>query len=313
MPGLSPRSFGSWCRGLAGEPLAADGAAEASQLLPWWTEAGAAGRQGLHFTRVRLGDGTVAQELQRARGRPDWRLRLLPRSGDFAAAGADGAGSAECAWQLRPPYLLRATLLTGSCDEQDYWRRVLAEPPAPLPGAAVVLLLGAGRAALGTLRADWAGRGAREEALKEHKVITTYAVRGGEKQGTGRFQLFEDARKGHTGNSEGAALRRRCAIRFFEKVNGKLTEWREEARGEGWPPFVVFFAGDPRLRRLLLDCKKPTNPLPAEQQRWIRLPGPHAGAVPSLEALERAARALCTGETVERMAPACRASPGSGE
>ena len=64
-------------------------------------------------------------------------------------------------------------------------------------------------------------------------------------RGTGRFQLFEDAKKrGYGGKSEGAKLRRqnaggataagRCreAIRFFEKVNGKFTEWgRAACRG----------------------------------------------------------------------------------
>ncbi|CAE7895991.1 Jmjd7 [Symbiodinium microadriaticum] len=62
-------------------------------------------------------------------------------------------------------------------------------------------------------------------------VISTYAVRGKEKKGTGRFQLFEDAKKrGYGGRSAGAKLRRHNAKRFFEKINSKFDEWGLELR-----------------------------------------------------------------------------------
>ncbi|CAJ1455237.1 unnamed protein product [Effrenium voratum] len=146
--------------------------------------------------------------------------------------------------------------------------------------------------------------------LEEHKVLRTYAVRGNEKQGTGRFQLYEDAKKrGYGGRSEGAQLRRRNAIRFFEKINEKFQDWGLEIRRQnkehgpqglarGWPPSVVFFAGDLRLRKMLLDCKKPPCPLP-DTKLWIKVPGPLAEMDPTLEALQRAAGFLCSGEVAE--------------
>ncbi|CAE8659592.1 unnamed protein product, partial [Polarella glacialis] len=66
-----------------------------------------------------------------------------------------------------------------------------------------------------------------------------------------------------------------------------------------WPPCVVFWAGDQRLRRMLLDCRKPACPLPADSKLWIELPGPLAEASPSLEALQNAAAFLCTAEVAE--------------
>ena len=267
----------------------------AAALLPWRREAAAAARDDLVFRGVSMADGSLGRELARARARPDWTLGALAEGCHFVAAStADGS---PC-WQLRAPPVLREALLAGSVTEADYWRLALAEGPAArLPAAAVVLLLGAGHAALGVLRLN--GQGSRKGGLlRHHKVISTYAVRGGEKKGTGRFQLFEDKKKGGSSRSEGAKLRRKCAIRFFEKINEKLAEWREEDGREGWPPFAVFFAGDMRLRRLLLDCRKPACPLP-EKGHWVKLPAPHAGAEPSFEALQRAARDICCGEVVE--------------
>lgn len=311
----------------------------ALRLLPWWHGSTTAARQELgerlRFARVFGNDGegaSLGRRLREASARPDLEVHLLAE-GCFAAAAASSSsrvsrvvpvggggaansredevteetntstasGSVNVVWQLNPPPVLRALLSTGVCSEQDYWRRALAEPPQQLPGVALLLFLRPSRAAFGVLHCEkWAANGQRKDApLQEHKVITTYAVRGGEKCGTGKFQLFEDARDGGASRSEGAKLRRRNAIRFFEKINEKLCEWREASRGQGWPPFAVFFAGDQRLRRLLLDCRKPRCPLPEEKQRWIQLQGTHSTAVPSLEVLERAARALCVGEVVE--------------
>lgn len=62
--------------------------------------------------------------------------------------------------------------------------------------------------------------------------VAPLAPRSHDARGTGRFQLFEDAKKrGYGGRSEGAKLRRQNAVRFFEKINGKFTEW---GRGAVW-------------------------------------------------------------------------------
>eukprot|EP00933_Yihiella_yeosuensis_P040937 TRINITY_DN35354_c0_g1_i1.p1 TRINITY_DN35354_c0_g1~~TRINITY_DN35354_c0_g1_i1.p1 ORF type:complete len:410 (+),score=86.87 TRINITY_DN35354_c0_g1_i1:60-1289(+) len=317
-------------------------------------------REGVKFRRLRLADGSVAEELQRAEAKIDWKVRLIKGSGQFVATSPQGQ---EALWQLRPPPALRALFATGACDEEAY-RKLLtsaAEENADatgreaegqqadlswLPkagwqqhghfhgkadrpiGAVAVLILGAGKAALGLLRAldhkdpralrgkpfPHRARGLWE--LQEHKVISTYAVRGNEKQGTGRFQLFEDARKRRGGNkcsSAGAKLRRQCAIRFFEKINDKFLEWGQELRRRqkdkddeekglcrGWPPSVVFFSGDLRLRRMLLDCQKPPCPLPSDTKKlWIELPGHLGESPPSLEALQQVAHFLCTAEVAE--------------
>eukprot|EP00439_Symbiodinium_sp_Y106_P076076 s270_g15.t1 len=185
--------------------------------------------------------------------------------------------------------------------------------------AVAVLLLGPGKAALGLLRSLERQAASKRQPkgweLQEHKVISTYAVRGKEKKGTGRFQLFEDAKKrGHGGRSAGAKLRRHNAKRFFEKINSKRQPqkrfdewglelrrlWKEDPEAEGdvrgWPPTAVFFAGDLRLRRMLLDRKNPKCPLPSDTKLWIKVPAPFSEADPSLEALQKTAEFLCCGE-----------------
>ena len=36
-----------------------------------------------------------------------------------------------------------------------------------------------------------------------------------------------------------------------------MKEWRDTAGRDEWPPVAVFFAGDQRLKHLLLECRKP--------------------------------------------------------
>lgn len=282
----------------------------------------------IQFKRVRLRDG-MAHELSKAEAK-DWDLAILD-AGHLVATQAD-----KVQWQLRPPPALRVLYSSGLCNQEEYLRLLrrnvsrgedrdtgdvtLASEEDPSIGAIAVLLLGPGRAAFGLLRG--LDQHAKKQPpvgweLKEHKVVKTYAVRGKEKKGTGRFQLFEDAKKrGRGGRSEGAKLRRQNAVRFFEKVNAKFAEWGSALRSlqkerampasstsggsEGlarcWPPSVVFFAGDLRLRRMLLDCKNPRCPLPEDMKRWIKVPGPYSELDPTLEALQRVARFLCAGE-----------------
>ncbi|CAK9117871.1 unnamed protein product [Durusdinium trenchii] len=293
--------------GIAGLARYATGPRQPLALLPSWQEyqkSGSTGQpslDGLRFKRVRLRDRSISDELRKADAHG---VSVLPRSGHLVVA------EQEVTWQLRPPPALRALYTTGTCKEEHYLQMLrelvgllnfravsgavrgvdgkdmraathglqqCQAPPAVCElGAIAVLLLGAGRAALGLLRGlDQSG-----SDLQEHKVIKTYAVRGSEKKGTGRFQLFEDAKKRGRGcKSEGAKLRRQNAIRFFEKINAKFAEWGSELQRlrkeepelsqglcRAWPPSVVFFSGDLRLRRLLLDCKNPRCPLPDVSQ-----------------------------------------------
>lgn len=265
-------------------------------------EAKSAGRTDLNFRRVFLADGSVAQELRKAFASEAQSVRCLPGSGNFIATAAEGQ---EPTWQMRPPPALRAGLASGTWSAEQYQEAAMADPPEPMPGCVLVLMLAASRAAVGVLNSVLPAepKNPRDAAkgpsvLSESKIIKTYSVRGGDKQGTGRFQLFEDKRKRGSGfKSEGSKLRRRCAIRFFEKINEKLVEWRVSR--EGGPVTAVFFAGDPRLKHLLLECRKPACPLPTDKRRWIPLPGRHAGEAPSSVSLERAARFLCRGDVVE--------------
>jgi len=254
------------------------------------------------YAKVLLHDGGVSRELRRSLRTPKWEVSYLEDTGHFVAR-EQGCGSAQ--WQMRAPPALSALLATGTCSKAEFWQRAIAKPPERLPAPVVILWLAAGRAALGVLREDCACplQGGKKSvgALREHKVITTYAVRGGEKQGTGRFQLFEDQRKkgnGGTSRSDGAKLRRRLAFRFFEKINEKLMSWSSEKAGGAWPPMAIFFAGDARLRRYLLDCKHPRCPLPDDKVSWIALPGWLTQERPSLEALKQTARYLCTAEVI---------------
>ncbi|CAK9117872.1 unnamed protein product [Durusdinium trenchii] len=314
--------------GIAGLARYATGPRQPLALLPSWQEyqkSGSTGQpslDGLRFKRVRLRDRSISDELRKADAHG---VSVLPRSGHLVVA------EQEVTWQLRPPPALRALYTTGTCKEEHYLQMLrelvgvdgkdmraathglqqCQAPPAVCElGAIAVLLLGAGRAALGLLRGlDQSG-----SDLQEHKVIKTYAVRGSEKKGTGRFQLFEDAKKRGRGcKSEGAKLRRQNAIRFFEKINAKFAEWGSELQRlrkeepelsqglcRAWPPSVVFFSGDLRLRRLLLDCKNPRCPLPDERGLWIKVPGPYGDLDPSLEALQRTTRFLCAGEVAEK-------------
>lgn len=302
-----------------------------SQLPSWqdyqdsWSE-----EFRIQFKRVRLRDG-MAHELSKAEAK-DWDVAILD-AGHLVATQAD-----KVQWQLRPPPALRVLYSSGLCNQEEYLRLLrrnvsrgeedrdmgeftLAEED-PSIGAIAVLLLGPGRAAFGLLRGLDQHAPQKQPPvgweLNEHKVVKTYAVRGKEKKGTGRFQLFEDAKKrGRGGRSEGAKLRRQNAVRFFEKVNAKFAEWGSELQrlqkeramraarspsggSEGlarcWPPSVVFFAGDLRLRRMLLDCKNPRCPLPEDMKLWIKVPGPYSELDPTLEALQRVARFLCAGE-----------------
>eukprot|EP00929_Paragymnodinium_shiwhaense_P018943 TRINITY_DN13074_c0_g1_i2.p1 TRINITY_DN13074_c0_g1~~TRINITY_DN13074_c0_g1_i2.p1 ORF type:complete len:329 (+),score=75.02 TRINITY_DN13074_c0_g1_i2:101-1087(+) len=290
-----------------------------ARALPWYHEAARQGIQDVRHRRLAVGDGSVRQELQRAMARADWEVRWLPQRGLFVAR--ERAGADEVSWQLRlPPAMVKELPDKISSDggHGAVWSAAGKwsadeDSVARLPAA--VLLLSAGRAALGFLRPD-GGKGAalapRRKAknlskgsgvLAQHKVLTTYAVRGGEKSGTGKFQLFEDQRSGGGGRSEGAKLRRRLAIKFFEDINRKFISWREEVQGDqGWPPGVVHFAGDHRLKHLLLECKNPMSPLAACVEQWRPLPGDFKAAQPSLETLDNAARYLCSGEVVERCA-----------
>eukprot|EP00928_Gymnodinium_smaydae_P088268 TRINITY_DN72379_c0_g1_i1.p1 TRINITY_DN72379_c0_g1~~TRINITY_DN72379_c0_g1_i1.p1 ORF type:complete len:286 (-),score=43.22 TRINITY_DN72379_c0_g1_i1:663-1430(-) len=229
------------------------------------------------------------------------QVHLSSEAGVFVACRPETSATL---WQLRPPTLLQVLRTAGCISEADYQRRALGEDALPLPGVVVLLLLGAGKAALALLGPELpnlssSAKSKGKSLLREHKVISTYAVRGGEKHGTGRFQLFEDARSGRTARSEGAKLRRRCAVRFFEKINEKLTDWRDAARGAGWPPAAVLFAGDPRLKRLLLDCRRPVCPLPEDRALWAPLPGFYASAAPSLDSLERVAAYAMRGVIAE--------------
>ncbi|CAJ1356007.1 unnamed protein product [Effrenium voratum] len=294
--------------------------------LPSWKEFREGTQdQRLKYKRISLKDGSIAHELHRAEAK-DWRIAVVPAGHVVAGTGE------EALWQLRPPPALRALYSTGVIKQEEYLnilrsmtgptRKAELEASAPSQaepgrhalGAVAVLLLGAGRAALGLLRGLDVQASSKTMPkgweLEEHKVLRTYAVRGNEKQGTGRFQLYEDAKKrGYGGRSEGAQLRRRNAIRFFEKINEKFQDWGLEIRRQnkehgpqglarGWPPSVVFFAGDLRLRKMLLDCKKPPCPLP-DTKLWIKVPGPLAEMDPTLEALQRAAGFLCSGEVAE--------------
>ncbi|CAE6912352.1 Jmjd7, partial [Symbiodinium sp. CCMP2456] len=270
----------------------------------------------LRFHPVRFKDGSVARALETAEATPTWRVRVLPRRGHVVAVVGEEK-EPEVQWQLRPPPALRVLLTAGACGKEQFLRLIrqsgrdqdrLETEPSPevepvgalCCGAVAVLLLGPGKAALGLLRSLERQAASKRQPkgweLQEHKVISTYAVRGKEKKGTGRFQLFEDAKKrGHGGRSAGAKLRRHNAKRFFEKINSKFDEWglelrrlwREDPETEGavrgWPPTAVFFAGDLRLRRMLLDCKNPKCPLPSDTKLWIKVPAPFSEADPSLE------------------------------
>lgn len=258
-------------------------ASECTELLPKWSRETAKQREDLRFRRVPFGND-ILREVKRAVRRRSWTVTCL-RDGHLAATPIGGQ---SVVWGFRPPPVLSAWFSLGDVNMQDW---PLASNMPRAPGAVVLVLLSADRAALGLVDPT-------TSELQEHKVIKTYAVRGNDKS-TGRSQLFESTRGG---KSEGSKLRRQCALRMFEKINSKLVEWCQRGTrvmGDLRRPTVVFYTGDLRLRRMLLDCKKPSCPLPDGKERWFSLPGPHAGSAPSFDTLQRAARFVCRGEVAE--------------
>jgi len=271
------------------------------QLLPKWSAEAAVEHPDLSFKKIFLGERMLVQEIRQAIAHAADSGKLigcLRESGDFVMVDAR---TRAVTWQLRVPPLLAAYLTTGKLGKAQYRRFILNSDTQAFPNCAVILLLSAGKAALGMVRyVATEGHASFKAELGQHKVISTYAVRGGEKQGTGRFQLFEDAR-GRSCRSEGAKLRRRCATRFFEKINTKLQEWSAKPKEHAWPPVAVFFVGDQRLKHLLYECSKPNCPLADDKGQWITISGRLLHTHPSLESLQRVAKYISQGELVQRL------------
>merc|ERR1712048_1502413 len=117
--------------------------------------------------RVAIGDGSMSRELRgildRISNNKAWTGHRSPETGYFLAAPT---GATRAHWQLAPPPLVRDLFLNKKGSPDFYWDLLASEKPEPLDAAVVVILLSAGRAALGILRGDFCATGVHQNRRK---------------------------------------------------------------------------------------------------------------------------------------------------
>lgn len=178
----------------------------------------------------------TAALLQRVAG--ERRIVLGPKRRSFVEQDAEG----NVVYEFVPPLVQP---ISASCVE-EYLATLRG------PGPEFALLIRAGAAAMGI----W-----KDGELRAHKVITKYMVR--KKQGKAQLTYLKQKGKSRAGSR----LRLRESKEFFEEINGKLREWREDVSACD----LLFYSCPVRLWSEFFAAKT-ESPFLRDDRRLVKIP-----------------------------------------